>query len=296
MEKAQILITGVTGAVGGEVARMLFAEGVPYRALVRDRAKASDLSRAGVEVVNGSYDDPEGLVTAFAGMERLFLVSPLVPQLEEFEGNAIDAAARAGVRHVIKLSTAGVTQDVAGRTTVPRQYPLHRSSEERLERSGLGFTHLRPGPFMQNTLNLAPSIVAEGIFRGAWGDGRMGYVDVRDVARVAVTVLRGGDHDGQSYELTGPEALSPADVARKLSAATGREVRYVDVPVDGVRRAMLTRGMPDWFVGAMVEVMEHTRDNAAARVTQTVTELTGHPPRSYDDFAREFSFRFVPAQ
>jgi len=124
----------------------------------------------------------------------------------------------------------------------------------------------------------------------------MGYVDVRDVARVVVTVLRGGDaHDGRTYELTGPEALSASDVAHKLSAATGREVRYVDVPADGVRRAMLTRGISPWLVEAMVEVMEHTRNNAAARVTETVTGLTGHPARSYDDFAREFASRFAPA-
>ncbi len=295
MEAVKIVVTGVTGTVGGEVARALLAEGVPFRAMVRDRAKAGDLSRAGVEVVDGAYEDPEGLVTAFAGMNCLFLVSPLVPQLEDFEGNAVQAAARAGVRHVVKLSTAGVAQDVADGATVPRQYPLHRRSEERLERSGLVFTHLRPGPFMQNTLNFAPSIAAEALFRGAWGDGRMGYVDVRDVAKVAVAVLRGDDHGGKVYELTGPEALSAADVAHRLSAAIGREVRYVDVPSEGIRHAMLSRGMPKWFVEAMVEVMEHTRDHAAGRVTQAVSELTGHPARSYDDFAREFSFRFAPS-
>lgn len=151
MQGEQILITGATGTVGGQVVRVLLAEGVPFRALVRDRAKASVLSGAGVEV-------------------------------GELESNAIEAAAGAGVRHVVKLSTAGVTQDGSGGAAVPRQYPLHRRSEERLRGSGLAFTDLRPGPFMQNTLSFAPSIAAEGVFRGAWGDGAMGYIDVRDVA------------------------------------------------------------------------------------------------------------------
>ncbi len=156
--------------------------GGQWRRRERDRAKASVLSGAGVEVVESDYDHPDGLVTAFAGTTRLFLVSPLVPRLDELESNAIEAAARAGVRHVVKLSTAGVTQDGSGGAAVPRQYPLHRRSEERLRGSGLAFTDLRPGPFMQSTLSFAPSIAAEGVFRGAWGDGAMGYIDVRDVA------------------------------------------------------------------------------------------------------------------
>lgn len=295
MTDAKILVTGATGQVGGQLASLLLAAGVPFKVLARDRAKASALADAGVEVVEGDYEHPDTLEEAFTGAERVFVVAPLVPQLDELEGRAFEAAARAGVRHVVKLSTAGVAQSVAGAAEVPRQYPLHRRSEERLEQSGLAFTHLRPGPFMQNTLNFAPSVAADGVFRGAWGDGAMGYVDVRDVADVAARVLREDGHEGQAYELTGPEALSPAEIARKLSDATGREVRYLDVPTEGVREAMLSRGMPEWFVGAMVEVMQHTRAGAAAHVTDTVARVTGRPARSYDDFAREFASVYVPA-
>jgi uncharacterized protein YbjT (DUF2867 family) len=289
-----ILLTGATGTVGGQVARELKSAGVPFTALVRDRARGEQALGAEVELREGDYERPDTIVAAFEGADRVFLVASLVPQLAELEGNAVDAAVRAGVRHVVKLSTAGVAQapDAAG-GSVPRQYPLHRRAEEQLERSGIAFTHLRPGPFMQNTLNFRASIAAEGVFRGAWGNGAMGYVDVRDVAAVAAVVLTEDSHEGQVYELTGPQALSPADIALKLSAAIGRDVRYEDVPADAVRQAMLSRGMSEWFAGAMVEVMEHTRNGAAARVTQVVSDLTGRQPRSYDDFAREFAGAFV---
>jgi uncharacterized protein YbjT (DUF2867 family) len=270
----------------------LVADRVPFRALVRDRDRAASLAAAGVELVDGDFERPESLDAAFDGAERIFLVVPLGPELGDLEANAVDSAARVGVRHVVKLSTAGVAQEPVGGKTQPRQYPLHRASEERLEHSGMEFTHLRPGPFMQNTLNFAPSIKAERVFRGAWGNGALGYVDVRDVAAVAVEVLRSGAPQGP-LELTGPEALSAADVAAKLAAALGHEVGYVDVPPEGVRQAMLARGMSEWFAGAMVEVMQHTSTGAAAHITQTVAAVTGQPARSYDDFARDFASAFA---
>ena len=296
MEKARILVTGATGTVGGHVARLLAADGVPFKAMTRTPRANGHLGDLDCEVAEGDFRVPASLISAFEGVDCLFLVAPLVPDLAELEAHAIDAAADAGVRRVVKLSTAGVSQtQAASARVVPRQYPLHRRSEEHLERSGLDYTHLRPGPFMQNTLNFAPSVVAEGVFRGAWGDGRMGYVDVRDVAAVAVKVLREEGHEGRAYELTGPAALSPRDVASKLSAAAGRTIRYVDVPAEGVREAMLKRGMPEWFVGAMIEVMDHTRDGAADHLTETVRELTSEAPRSYDDFAAEHASSFITA-
>jgi uncharacterized protein YbjT (DUF2867 family) len=291
MGEPTIVITGATGTVGGHVARLLAAGGVPFRALVRDRERAATLLGPDVELVEGAFEDRASLEAAFAGAEQVFLVAPLTPDLEALEANAIDSAARAGVRHLVKLSTAGVAQEPVEGHTQPRQYPLHRAGEQRIEGSGMEHTHLRPGPFMQNTLNFAPSIKAEGVFRGAWGDGTLGYVDVRDVAAVAVEILRKGTPQG-ALELTGPEALSGADVATKLTAALGRDVAYVDVPAHGVRQAMLGRGMPEWLVGAMVEVMQHTSASDTTRITQTITEVTGSPARSYDDFLRDFGSVF----
>jgi uncharacterized protein YbjT (DUF2867 family) len=292
---AKILVTGSTGTVGGHVARLLAAEGVRCQVMVRTAEAARHAADVGYDVVMGDFADQASLVSAFEGAECLFLVAPLVPELEELECHAIAAAEKAGIRRVVKLSTAGVAQAQSAAGVVPRQYPLHQRSEERLERSGLAYTHLRPGPFMQNTLNFAPAVVAEGLFRGSWGDGRMAYVDVRDVAAAATTVLREDGHEGRAYELTGPEALSPSDVASKLSVATGTTIRYLDVPREGVRQAMLQRGMSEWFADAMVEVMDHTREGAAGHLTDHVLDLTGRPPVSYDEFAAEHASLFRAA-
>jgi uncharacterized protein YbjT (DUF2867 family) len=285
-----ILVTGATGTVGREVVRGLAAQGAEFRVLARDPDRAAaalgldaDQARA------GDYAAPDSLAAPLEGVERMFLVAPLSPQLAKLETNAIDAAARAGVGHVVKVSTLGVLD--AG-DDAPRQYPLHRESEAHLEASGLGFTHLRSGPWMQNTLNFAPSIAAEGVFRGAWGDGPQPYVDVRDLAAVAVAALTEEGHAGQAYAVTGPEALTPTDVADRLSEALGREVRYVDVPVGGAHAAMLDRGMPEWLAGAMAEVMARSREAGGAEVTQTVERVTGQAPRSYAEFAREHADRF----
>jgi uncharacterized protein YbjT (DUF2867 family) len=142
--------------------------------MVRAAEGGRRLADLGYDVVRGDFGDEASVVSAFEGAECVFLVAPLVPELEKLEGHAIDAATSGGVRRVVKLVTAGVAQAQAGAGMVPRQYPLHQRSEERLARSGLSYTHLRPGPFMQDTLNFAPTVVAEGLFRGAWGNGRMG--------------------------------------------------------------------------------------------------------------------------
>lgn len=237
----------------------------------------------------GDLARPETLHGAFGGAERVFLVAPLVPELAEWEANAVDAAAAAGIRRVVKLSTAGVAQ--AG--SAPRQYPLHRLAEQHLESSGLAWTHPRPAPFMQNTFAFAASVTADGVIRGAWGEGRMAYVDVRDVAAVAARVLLAHGHERATYELTGPRALTVTDVAEVLARVAGRAVRYDDVPADAVRAALRAGGRSDWFADAMVEVMEHVRTGAAGSVTGTVEEILGRPPRSYEQFAREYSAAFA---
>jgi uncharacterized protein YbjT (DUF2867 family) len=246
-----------------------------------------------VDFVKGDYERPETLGTALDGIDCLFLITPLTPRLADLEGNVIDAAVRAGVEHVVKLSTLGVLHKTDGLSSPePRQYPLHRLSEERLERSGMAFTYLRPGPFMQNVLSFAPQIASEGAFYGSWGDGRMEYVDVREVADVAARVLTADGHGRKAYEITGSEALSQAQVAEKLSAETGKRVRYIDVPPEVAREGMLRRGMPEWLAGAMVEVMVSSRRGGADEPYDGVLRVTGRRPRSFDDFAREFAPAF----
>lgn len=287
-----IAITGATGKVGRELIKGLLVAGEPVRAVVRDRERAREILGPDVELAIGDFAQPETLDRAFHGVSRVFLAAPIGPQLAELEAAVIDAASRCGVGRVVKLSTIGV--DRPPRDAEPRHYPLHRQSEKRLEDSGLAFTHLRPGPFMQNMLQFAPSLAANGVYYGGWGEGRIGWIDVRDIAAVAARVLREEEHAGQAYALTGPETLSHFKVAARLSAAAGRTLRYVDVSPDQARRSMIERGVPPWFAGAMSEVMAHTREGSSDTLTETVRRLTGRAPRSFADFARDFATAFAP--
>jgi (4-alkanoyl-5-oxo-2,5-dihydrofuran-3-yl)methyl phosphate reductase len=218
-----IVVSGGTGTVGREVAATLQAAGVPLRALVRDAARARALLGPDVDLAVADYGDAAGLRAAMRGGRRLLMVAALGPRLAEQEAALMDAAAGAGVRHVVKLSTLGVVEPpVAGERAEPRPYPLHRASERRLERSGLDWTHLRPGPFMQNLLGQAAAIAAEGLLRASWGRGRIAPIDARDVAAVAVRALLDPGHEGRAHALGGPEALSGAEVAERLSPSWGR--------------------------------------------------------------------------
>jgi uncharacterized protein YbjT (DUF2867 family) len=289
-----IVVSGATGTVGREVARILGAAGAPLRALVRDAARAGALLGSDVDLAVAEYADAAGLRAAMRGGQRLLLVAPLGPRLAEQEDALVDAALRAGVRHVVKLSTLGVVErPVAGERTEPRQYPLHRASERRLERAGLDWTHLRPGPFMQNLLGQAAAIAAEGLLRASWGRGRIAPIDARDVAAVAVRALVDPGHEGRAHALGGPEALSGAEVAERLSSARGAPVRYVDLPPAAMARALRARGASDWMVGALLEVMARVRDGPPPEGSDAVARLTGRPARSLEQFVRDHAGAFA---
>jgi uncharacterized protein YbjT (DUF2867 family) len=168
---------------------------------------------------------------------------------------------------------------------------MHRESEKHIEACGVPFTFLRPNFFMSNYLQFADTIQRQGAIYAPAGEGRHADVDVKDIAAVAARCLTEADHQGRIYELTGPEALSLSDGARKISKITGREVRFVDVsPEEGVA-AMTAAGIPEWFAEALVELygyfLEGEGTTNGSAVTVDVEEVLGRPPRSFEQFVRE---------
>jgi len=276
-----ILVTGATGTTGTELLRRLSARGVPARALVRTAGRAQRLAALpGVEIVEGDMARPETLVAALRGIDRAMLISSSDQAMLEVQSNFIEAARRAGVAHVVKLS--GIMPELDSPFRFAR---MHGEIERRLEASGMAHTHLRAGEFMTSYFRQVPAIVAKGAFFMPMEHAKIASIDIGDIADVAALALTSPGHEGKIYPLTGPEALTMNEVAAKLSAATGRPIRYVDVGPEEAKRTQLAAGMPPYLVDALAELFAERRKGKESNVSEVVAKLLGRAATSFDEFA-----------
>ena len=281
-----ILVIGGRSKIGAALIAGLLGRGERVRALTRAGESADGLP-TGAQAVTGELADEGSLVAAMAGADRVFLLSSPHPDAVRWHRNAIDAARRAHINLVVRSSILGAN------LTSPAEFiSAHTASDEYLEKSGLDYVIVRPNLFLQNLPeSTIPSIDAAGTFYVDAGQARISMTDTRDVAAVAAVALTEPGHAGAHYDVTGPEALSYADVAARLSKAMDRPISYVDVPDDAVRQALVGAGLSEWFAGALVGLYQDYRrsgaDGYAAQVTSTVESLTGRPPRSLDDLLAE---------
>jgi uncharacterized protein YbjT (DUF2867 family) len=262
--------------------RRLSARGVAVRALVRNPARAEAIAALpNIEIVQGDMARPETLTAALQDVDRAMLISSSDPMMLDVQSNFIDVARKAGVRHIVKLS--GIMPELDSAFRFAR---MHGEIEKRLEASGMAFTHLRAGEFMPAYFRQAPSIAAKGAMFLPMGDARIASIDVGDIAEIAADVLTSSGHEGKTYPLTGPEALTMTQVAEKLSAATGKTIRYVNVPPEDARQAQLAAGMPPYLADALFELFAERRNGKEAKVWPDAAVLLGRPPTSFDEFAR----------
>jgi uncharacterized protein YbjT (DUF2867 family) len=276
-----ILVTGATGLNGSELVRRLSTKGVPVRALVRNTAKAHALaSLPCVDIVEGDMARSDALSDALQGIERAMLISSADPTMLDVQSRFIDAAARAGVRHVVKLS--GIIADLDSPFRFAR---MHRAIEQRLETSGMAFTHLRAGEFMPAYFRQVPSIVGRSTLALPMEDARIASIDVGDIAAVAATVLTTDGHEGKVYPITGPESLTMSEVADRLSAATGKVIRYVNVAPEDAKKAQLERGVPPYLADGLAELFAERRKGMEATAYPTIEAEFGWRPTSFAEFA-----------
>jgi uncharacterized protein YbjT (DUF2867 family) len=276
-----ILVTGATGLNGKALLQLLSARGVATRALVRDPSKAVAIAALPhVEIVQGDMVRPDTLAPALRSVDRAMLISSSAPDMLEVQSNFIDAARKAGVRHVVKLS--GIMPELDSAFRFAR---MHGEIEKRLEASGMTFTHLRAGEFMPAYFRQIPMIVNRGAIFLPMEDARIASIDVGDIAEIAALVLTGSGHEGKTYPLTGPEALTMAEVAAKLSVATGKTIRYVNVDPEAARQAQLAAGMPPYLVDALFELFAERRNGKEAKVWPEAATLLGRQPTSFAEFA-----------
>lgn len=273
MDRPPILITGATGNVGGPLAALLVEAGQPVRAAgTRPRAVP-----AGAEFVRLDFLDPSSFGPALSGVRRVFLMRP--PQLADAKRQFqpfIDAMGRAGVEQVTFLSLLGAERN--------RLVP-HRTIEDLLQASGLGWTLLRCGFFMQNlsTTHRDEIRAADEIIVPA-GGGRTAFIDVRDIAAVAARTLTEGGHAGRAYPLTGEEPLDYAEVAAMLSIALGRPIAYRYPSLLRFVRYSRSVGRDTAYTAVMAAIYTTTRLGMAAAVTPDVRRLLGRPPATMRAF------------
>jgi uncharacterized protein YbjT (DUF2867 family) len=276
-----ILVIGGRSKIGSALIGELLGRGEEVRALVRP-AESKQPPADGVEVVTGDLSDADSVRSAVAGAERVFLLCGPTEQEVELNRNAIDVAQDAGVRLLVRSSILG--SDPNSAATFVRD---HGACDAYLRASGVPHVIVRPNLFTQNILeNTIPSIDADGNFYQNAGDARISMADTRDVAAVAAALLTEPGHEGETHDVTGPEAISYDDVARKLSDRMGKKITYVDAPDDAVHDALVGFGIGEWMVDGLVDLYRDYRrsgtDGYASRVTDTVQRLTGRPPRSLD--------------
>jgi uncharacterized protein YbjT (DUF2867 family) len=234
------------------------------------------------------YNQPETIRTALRGIDKVFLVGPVAPNLPELERKAMDEIGRSAVRQIVKLSAMG------GRAAIfPRQ---HQESEAYIKSSGIPYTFLRPNGFMQNMVNYnGATIRSQNAFYGSQGDGRVSHIDLRDIAAVIVKVLTEDGHLGKIYTLTGPEALANSRIAEILSRTLGREIKYVDLPPAQMKQALLTAGTPEWNADGILDLSELYRTGGSSTVSNDVEQILARKPIAFDQFARDYSSSLQPS-
>jgi uncharacterized protein YbjT (DUF2867 family) len=278
---SKVLVTGATGNTGSRLVPALRSAGVDVRAFVRDESKAQPLKDVGAEIFVGDLDQPETIEPAVEGVDRIYLLTWNGPTQAQQAENVIKAAKRAGNPHIVRHSMWGSEKS--------RIIKQGDQVDEAVKSSGLPWTLLQPTFFMQNTMMAAQTIASNGVIYWDMKDGKLAMIDVRDIVDVAVAVLTGSGHEGKSYILTGPKAISFHDVAATFSKVLGKDVNYVSVPGEAALESMVGMGFPEWIAKGYGELMEGFSEGFANSTTDNVATLTGHPARSFEQFARDFA-------
>ena len=282
-----VLVTGASGTVGSFLVPLLVDQGVRVRAASR-RAQLPDGGTRGALGVQVDLRDPPSVTDVLAGVDRLFLCTPLEEDMADVAARVVAQARQAGVRQIVRLSAFG-----AGGGGKTRLAAIHEQTEESLGRAGVPWVFLRPNAFMQNTVaHFAHGIRRYGAFRAPQGAGRVSAVDARDVAAVAARVLTQPPSANACYDLTGGEALSNQDIATVLGRLLGREIQYIDTEPGETRATLLAQGLSEWLTDIVMELYDLSSRGGAARVSADVAALLGRAPTSFEDFAADYAIYF----
>lgn len=288
MKLPLITLIGSTGTIGQELVRLLSEAGVPVRAVLRNFHRAHPFP--GIAWLQADINDPSLREATLAGTDRLFLLTGNQPGFGQTQIDVIKAAEELGVKYVVKLSALGATP----RTKSPLAHE-HWIAEQALEESGMDWTILQPHVFMQNWLGeVADTVRTEGTIYAAIGEGKVPFIDARDIAAVAAEALLHPDpHTGKRYVLTGGEASGYDELAEALSDALEKPVTYRSLSMDEMRVRMKKQGLSDAMIDSYLALAAYQKaGGATARVSGSVREILGREPKTVEDFARDYRENF----
>ena len=277
-----ILLTGATGKTGSATAIELSNLKVPFRALIRSEEKRDEIEALGGEGIIGSAENRETSDQAMMGIEKLLIILPNCENQLEMEMQLVDSAKAEGVKQIVYMSSVEADEECT--SPIPK---LHWDTEVYIKDSGLQWTMIKPNFYMQNFIGSAKTIVEQNKFFLPMSEGKTGMIDTRDVGKVIAKVLSEEGHEGQSYQITGPEILSFYDVAEKFSSVLKREVLYIDMPIDAYKNILSQFLTNQWHLDSVIDLFGGIAEGGIEYKTDTFEDLIGTPPRSLEDFIEE---------
>jgi len=280
---SRILVTGASGTIGSFVVDLLQEKGADFVALARSSEKAKSFNQKGIQTVIGDFADIESLNIAMEGIDKVFLLSVTSPEIPRLQGNVVDMARDKDIRHIVKVSALGASLD--SKIGIAR---FHAQTEKHIRESGVPFTFLHPHSFMQNLIFDSGTIREQNAIYAQMRDGKIGMVDARDIAAVAVKALMHEGHEGKTYVLTGPQAISYYDIADTFTKALGKNVKYIPVTSVDARSAMLESDMPGWLVEDLVEISREHAAGHASEISPDVAMVTGRKGHTIEEFVNDF--------
>ena len=282
-----ILITGATGKTGSAAVQELSNRNIPFRVLIRNEDKLNQITDMGGEVIIGAIEDDAALNQAMEGVQKALVLLPNSEQQLFLEKKVVDAALEANVQHIVKMSSMEAVPEAT--SPIPK---LHMQSENYIKNSGMNWTMIKPNFFMQNLLGSGKTIVEQNKFFLPMGEGKAGMIHTKDVGTVIAKVLSEDGHEGQNYEVTGPEILSFHDVAEIFSKVLGKKVDYINVPIDEYKKTLSQFLTNQWYLDSVIDLFKDIAEGGIEDKTDTFEDLIGKSPCSLEQFIQEYSFVF----
>lgn len=287
-QKTEILVIGGTGNIGKPLVKLLQENNANYRVLIRSEANEQQLTSRGIPTVRGALGEWSTVDAALAKVDTVFLLSSPAPEMLELHQGLIDRAVAIGVRKIVRLSA-----EPADDGSDMGLYDLHGKADAYLEQSGLEYVILRPHYFMQNMETMHAAFIKESnMFAQYLGDARIPMVDARDIAKAAFYCLTSDDFNNETHYITGPRAISFADVASALSKSLGRNIQYVPLSYEDQAAGFKAAGLPDWTTDTVLKLFRIWVEAGVREASPDFEKITKTPATDIEQWAVDFSDSF----